>query len=217
MSMKIPENKLRFDLQVIASWITPGSRVIGLGCGEGELLAYLKNHKQVRETGIELVEEKVVRCIEKGLSVIQGDINQEVHDYPTGSFDYVILSQTLQQVYDPLTLIRSMLRIGKQAIVSFPNFGHWHVRLQGLFTGHAPVTPQLPYQWYDTPNIRILSIMDFRAFAREMGFMIQKEVAINTDKQDKSGRIVTALPNLRATYGIFLISRKKDRLWEPST
>ncbi|MFO7859862.1 MAG: methionine biosynthesis protein MetW [Desulfosalsimonas sp.] len=210
--MKIPENKLRFDLQVIAAWITPGSRVIGLGCGEGELLAYLKNHKQVRETGIELVEEKVVRCIEKGLSVIQGDINQEVHDYPAGAFDYVILSQTLQQVYDPLTLIRSMLRIGKQAIVSFPNFGHWHVRLQGLFTGHAPVTPQLPYQWYDTPNIRILSIMDFRAFAREMGFTIQKEVAINTDKQDKSGRIVTAFPNLRATYGIFLISRKKDRL-----
>lgn len=215
--MKIPENKLRFDLQVIAAWITPGSRVIGLGCGEGELLAYLKNHKQVRETGIELVEEKVVRCIEKGLSVIQGDINQEVHDYPAGAFDYVILSQTLQQVYDPLTLIRSMLRIGKQAIVSFPNFGHWHVRLQGLFTGHAPVTPQLPYQWYDTPNIRILSIRDFRAFAREMGFTIQKEVAINTDKQDKSGRIVAALPNLRATYGIFLISRKKDRLWEPTT
>jgi methionine biosynthesis protein MetW len=215
--MKIPENKLRFDLQVIAAWITPGSRVIGLGCGEGELLAYLKNHKQVRETGIELVEEKVVRCIEKGLSVIQGDINQEVHDYPAGAFDYVILSQTLQQVYDPLTLIHSMLRIGKQAIVSFPNFGHWHVRLQGLFTGHAPVTPQLPYQWYDTPNIRILSIRDFRAFAREMGFTIQKEVAINTDKQDKSGRIMAALPNLRATYGIFLISRKKDRLWEPTT
>jgi len=215
--MKIPENKLRFDLQVIAAWITPGSRVIGLGCGEGELLAYLKNHKQVRETGIELVEEKVVRCIEKGLSVIQGDINQEVHDYPAGAFDYVILSQTLQQVYDPLTLIRSMLRIGKQAIVSFPNFGHWHVRLQGLFTGHAPVTPQLPYQWYDTPNIRILSIRDFRAFAREMGFTIQREVAINTDKQDKSGRIVAALPNLRATYGIFLISRKKDQLWEPTT
>ena len=215
--MKIPENKLRFDLQVIAAWITPGSRVIGLGCGEGELLAHLKNHKQVRETGIELVEEKVVRCIEKGLSVIQGDINQEVHDYPAGAFDYVILSQTLQQVYDPLTLIRSMLRIGKQAIVSFPNFGHWHVRLQGLFTGHAPVTPQLPYQWYDTPNIRILSIRDFRAFAREMGFTIQREVAINTDKQDKSGRIVSALPNLRATYGIFLISRKKDRLWAPTT
>ncbi|MBS3809070.1 MAG: methionine biosynthesis protein MetW [Desulfobacterales bacterium] len=200
--------RLRFDLQMIASWIRSGSRVIGLGCGEGELLEHLKTQKQVRETGIEIVEQRVVRCIEKGLSVIQGDINEEVGDYPDDTFDYVILSQTLQQVYDPLALIRSMLRIGKKAIVSFPNFGHWHVRMQILFTGHAPVTPQLPYTWYATPNIRVLSIKDFRAFADEVGFRIQKEVAINTDKQDKSGRIVSVLPNLRATYGIFLISRK---------
>ncbi|MFW6052647.1 MAG: methionine biosynthesis protein MetW [Desulfosalsimonas sp.] len=201
-------NSLRFDLKVIASWIDPGARVIGLGCGEGELLAYLKQHRQVRETGIEIVEQKVVSCIEKGLSVVQGDINEEVHDYPDDTFDYVILSQTLQQVYDPLALIRSMLRIGKKAIVSFPNFGHWHVRLQVLTRGHAPITPQLPYTWYGTPNIRILSIRDFRAFAEEVGFSILKEVAINTDKQDKSGRIVRALPNLRATYGTFLISSK---------
>ncbi len=209
MSTRMQNNTpLRFDLQMIASWIRSGSRVIGLGCGEGELLAHLKVQKQVRETGIEIVEQRVVRCIEKGLSVIQGDINEEVHDYPDDTFDYVILSQTLQQVYDPLALIRSMLRIGKKAIVSFPNFGHWHVRMQILFTGHAPVTPQLPYTWYATPNIRVLSIKDFRAFADEVGFKIQKEVAINTDKQDKSGRIVSVLPNLRATYGIFLISRK---------
>ncbi|MFP4193664.1 MAG: methionine biosynthesis protein MetW [Desulfobacterales bacterium] len=201
-------NNLRFDLRVIASWINPGSRVIGLGCGEGELLAYLKEHKQVKETGIEILEEKVVKCIEKGLSVIQGDINEEVHDYPDDTFDYVILSQTLQQVYDPLALILSMLRIGKKAIVSFPNFGHWHVRMQVLFTGYAPMTPQLPYTWYDTPNIRILSIRDFRAFADEVGFSILKEVAINTDKQDKSGKTVERLPNLRATYGTFLISSK---------
>ncbi|MCF8110291.1 MAG: methionine biosynthesis protein MetW [Desulfobacteraceae bacterium] len=201
-------SNLRFDLKVIASWIHPGSRVIGLGCGEGELLAYLKEHKQVKETGIEIVEEKVVKCIEKGLSVIQGDINEEVHDYPDDTFDYVILSQTLQQVYDPLALIRSMLRIGEKAIVSFPNFGHWHVRQQVLFTGHAPITPQLPYTWHGTPNIRILSIKDFRAFADEVGFSILKEVAINTDKQDKSGSIVKSLPNLRATYGIFLIGSK---------
>lgn len=207
MSTRIPSSTpLRFDLQVIASWIQPGSRVIGLGCGEGELLAHLKDRKQVRETGIEIVEERVVRCIEKGLSVIQGDINEEVHDYPDKTFDYVILSQTLQQVYDPLALIRSMLRIGRKAIVSFPNFGHWYVRMQVLFTGHAPVTPQLPYTWYGTPNIRVLSIKDFRSFASEVGFRILKEVAINTDKQDKSGRIIKMLSNLRATYGIFLIS-----------
>ena len=209
MSTRIQNNvPLRFDLQVIASWIRAGSRVIGLGCGEGELLAHLKTQKQVRETGIEIVEPRVVRCIEQGLSVIQGDINEEVHDYPDDTFDYVILSQTLQQVYDPLALIRSMLRIGKKAIVSFPNFGHWHVRTQVLFTGHAPITPQLPYTWYGTPNIRILSIKDFRAFAENVGFSILKEVTINTDKQDKSGRIVRVLPNLRATYGIYLISRE---------
>ncbi|MFP3999121.1 MAG: methionine biosynthesis protein MetW [Desulfobacterales bacterium] len=209
MYTRMPQNNnLRFDLRVIAAWIQPGSRIIGLGCGEGELLAYLKEHRQIKETGIEIVEEKVVKCIEKGLSVIQGDINEEMHDYPDDTFDYVILSQTLQQVYDPLGLIRSMLRIGKKAIVSFPNFGHWHVRLQVLFTGHAPVTPQLPYTWYATPNIRILSIKDFRAFADNVGFLILKEVSINTDKQDKSGRIVKALPNLRATYGTFLISRE---------
>ncbi|MFW6271703.1 MAG: methionine biosynthesis protein MetW [Desulfosalsimonas sp.] len=209
MYTRMPQNNnLRFDLRVIAAWIQPGSRIIGLGCGEGELLAYLKEHRQIKETGIEIVEEKVVKCIEKGLSVIQGDINEEMHDYPDDTFDYVILSQTLQQVYDPLGLIGSMLRIGKKAIVSFPNFGHWHVRLQVLFTGHAPVTPQLPYTWYATPNIRILSIKDFRAFADNVGFLILKEVSINTDKQDKSGRIVKALPNLRATYGTFLISRE---------
>jgi methionine biosynthesis protein MetW len=140
-----------------------------------------------------------------------------VHDFPGKAFDYVILSQTLQQVYEPLALIESMLRIGQKVIVSFPNSGHWHVRLQSLFTGRAPITPQLPYEWYDTPNIRILSIMDFRAFAREVGFAILKEVAINTDKQDKSGSIVGALPNLRATYGVFLISTGDDRPWEPTT
>ncbi|MGM0786127.1 MAG: methionine biosynthesis protein MetW [Thermodesulfobacteriota bacterium] len=201
-------SNLRFDLQVIASWIRPGSKVIGLGCGEGDLLAYLKQHKQVRETGIEIVEQRVVKCVEKGLSVIQGDINEEVHDYPDEAFDYVVLSQTLQQVYDPLSLIHSMLRIGKKAIVSFPNFGHWHVRMQVLLTGHSPFTPQLPYTWYGTPNIRILSLRDFREFAGEVGFSILKEVAINTDKKDKSGIIVNSLPNLRATYGIYLLSKK---------
>ena len=100
-----------------------------------------------------------------------------------------------------------MLRIGGRAIVSFPNFGHWHVRAQALFTGHAPITPQLPYTWYETPNIRVLSIKDFRRFANVFGFRILKEVAINTDKQDKSGRIVKVLPNLTATYGIYMIGR----------
>ena len=194
---------VRFDLAVIASWIEPGSRVLGLGCGEGELLYYLKTHKNVRETGIEIVESRVAKCIEKGLCVLQGDINRELEDYPDKAFDYVILSQTLQQVYDPPRLIAAMLRIGHKAIVSFPNFGHWRIRAQLLFGGRAPVTEQLPYQWYDTPNIRVLSIRDFRIFAGQMKIAIVKEVATSPGRISDSGRVVRFWPNLRATYGLF--------------
>ena len=203
--MRVDNNNMRFDLQIIASWIEPGSRVIDLGCGEGELLKYLINHKDVIGNGIEHNEAKAALCIEKGLSVLQGDINEEVIDYPENSFDYVILSQTLQQVYEPDTLIRSMLRIGNKGIVSFPNFSHWGCRLQLLMSGFAPVTKQLPYEWYNTPNIRVITIKDFRKFISEVGFNILKEVAINTHSENRYGKRITILPNLRATYGIYLI------------
>jgi methionine biosynthesis protein MetW len=196
---------MRYDLQIIASWIEPGSKVIDLGCGEGDLLQHLIVLKGVQGTGIELNEEKVARCIEKGLSVLQGDINAEVHDYPEGSFDYVILSQTLQQVYEPDHLIRAMLRIGQKGIVSFPNFSHWQIRLQLLFTGYAPVSRQLPYQWFDTPNIRVITLKDFRKFVHGVGLTVLREAAIDTHTQDRYGSIVRFLPNLRATYGIFMI------------
>jgi len=207
--MKLQNNRMRFDLQVIASWIAPGSRVLDLGCGEGELLKYLITRKNVSGTGIERNEEKVARCIEKGLSVLQGDINEEVLDYPPGRFDYVILSQTLQQVWEPAALIRAMLRIGKKGIVSFPNFSHWFVRWQLLATGYAPVTRQLPYQWYDTPNIRVITLKDFRRFIHDVGFQILKEVAINTHSEDRHGKIIRVFSNLRATYGIFLIAAEQ--------
>jgi methionine biosynthesis protein MetW len=196
---------MRFDLQIIASWIEPGTRVIDLGCGQGELLKYLINHKNVTGSGIEHNESRVTLCIEKGLSVLQGDINEEVLDYPDNAFDYVILSQTLQQVYEPDTMIRSMLRIAKKGIVSFPNFSHWRCRLQLLSSGYAPVTRQLPYEWYNTPNIRVITIKDFRKFIHEVGFNILKEVAINTQSEDRYGKAIKFLRNLRATYGIFLI------------
>jgi methionine biosynthesis protein MetW len=207
--VKMRNNGMRYDLQIIASWIDPGSHVLDLGCGNGELLRFLINKKQVTGSGIELEEDKVATCIEKGLTVLQGDINQEVPDYPEQSFDYVILSQTLQQVYAPDVLIREIMRIGKKGIVSFPNFSHWVCRLQLLSTGFAPVTKQLPYQWYDTPNIRVITIKDFRKFIRDVGLKILKEVAINTHSQNRYGKIIHVLPNLRATYGIFLIGNKQ--------
>ena len=201
---------MRFDLQLIASWIDPGAKVLDLGCGEGELLRYLKKHKQVVGTGIDRNEIRVTRCIEKGLTVLQGDINEEVMDYPDNTFDYVILSQTLQQVYAPALLIHSLLRIGKKGIVSFPNFSHWRVRMQLLLSGFAPITRQLPYEWYDTPNIRVITLKDFRKFIDQVGLSILKEVAINTNSQDKRGNIVKVLPNLLATYGIFLIGKGEN-------
>jgi len=198
---------MRYDLKIIASWVEPGSKVLDLGCGEGDLLHFLKQNKQVAGTGIERREARVARCIEKGLSALQGDINAEVLDYPDNSFDYVILSQTLQQVYEPANLIRSLLRIGKKGIVSFPNFSYWTIRLQLLLTGYAPITRQLPYEWHDTPNIRVITIKDFRKFAREVDFKIIKEVAINTRNNGKIGKIIKFMPNLCATYGIFLIGK----------
>ena len=209
MSTAVVEpNGIRYDLRVVASWIHPGARVLGLGCGEGGLLYYLKTNKAVTCTGIEIDENRVARCIERGLTVLQGDINEEVQDYPNDTFDYVILTQTLQQIYEPAELIRSMLRIGKRAVVSFPNFSHWKIRTQLLLKGVAPVSRQLPYQWHNTPNIRVITIKDFRCYAGEVGFKILKEVAINTNNHDRSGRIITLLPNLRASYGIFLIGKE---------
>ena len=202
---KSTPHDLRFDLQLISSWVEPESTVLGLGCGEGDLLHHLKLSKNARCTGIEIDESKVSKCVEKGLNVIQGDIGEEMEDYADNSFDYVVLSQTLQQIFDPADIIRSMLRIGRKGIVSFPNFSHWDIRRQLLFAGKAPVSSQLPYQWHDTPNIRVITIKDFREYAREVGFTILREIAINTDSNDKSGRRIRFLTNLRATYGIFLI------------
>ncbi len=206
-ALKIKNNGIRFDLQIVASWIEPGSKVLDLGCGEGDLLDYLKTKKAVSGTGIECVESKVAHAIEKGLSVLHGDINEEIQDYADNTFDYVILSQTLQQVYEPSNLIRSLLRIGRKGIVSFPNFSHWGIRLQLLFKGYAPISEQLPYEWHDTPNIRVITLKDFRKFSKEVGFHILKEVAINTDSYDKQGSIIKVLPDLRATYGIFMIGK----------
>ncbi|MCK5515962.1 MAG: methionine biosynthesis protein MetW, partial [Desulfobulbaceae bacterium] len=196
-----------FDLQIIGSTIEPESKVLDLGCGNGDLLAWLEKNKQVQCTGIEQDKEKAAHCIARGLSVLQGDLSEEVDDYPTGSFDYVILSQTLQQVFEPAQLLFSLARIGRRVIVSFPNFGHYSIRLQLLFIGSAPKNDQLPYSWYDTPNIRVITLKDFRKFSRDVGYTIVKEIAINTNPANSEGHIVRFLTDLRATYGIYVIEK----------
>lgn len=203
-------SKIRFDLKLLSSWIEPGSKVLELGCGNGELLFHLREEKEVKAWGIEIKDSRVAACIDKGLSVIQGDINEEVKDYPDNAFDYAVLSQTLQQVYEPDDLIRSMLRIARRGIVSFPNFSHYRIRMQLLGTGHVPKTEELPFEWYNTPNIRVLSLKDFRSFARSVGFEIFKEAAVNISEHGTRGRLVNFMPNFFATYGIFMIGQRKQ-------
>ena len=196
---------MRYDLQIIAAWIEPGASVLDLGCGRGDLLSHLKNEKQARCQGIELDEEKAAQCISRGLSVVQGDINEEVRDYPDKRFDYVVLSQTLQQVYDPASLMAEMLRVGRRGIVSFPSFSHWRIRLQLLIHGRAPMTRELPYGWHNTPNIRVIALKDFHSFCHEHKFPILQQAAIDSDHRAETGRVLTKLPAWRAKYGIFLL------------
>ncbi|MEN8188238.1 MAG: methionine biosynthesis protein MetW [Thermodesulfobacteriota bacterium] len=206
--MASPNNQtLRFDLQIIASWIDPGSRILDLGCGRGDLLAWLKNQKSIKGTGIEQDKEKAAACIGRGLSVLQGDLNDEIKDYPDNFFDYVILSQTLQQVFQPAELLSDLSRIGRRVIVSFPNFSHYQIRLHLLLKGRAPKNEQLPYSWYDTPNIRVITLSDFRRFAADQDYSIVKEAAVRSWDREKRGTVIRLLSNLRATYGIFLIEQ----------
>lgn len=209
------QSSMRFDLQIISSWIQEDSTVLDLGCGKGDLLAFLRTHKKILGVGIEQDEEKVACAISRGLTVLQGDLSMEVVDYPDNRFDYIVLSQTLQQVYEPAELLKELVRIGRRVIVSFPNFSHWGVRLQVLLAGRAPKNDHLPYDWYDTPNIRVITMKDFRLFMKEIGVCILKETAINTHHHDIKGHIVRILPDWRATYGIFLVASCLDGKCEP--
>ena len=189
----------RPDFHVIGEIVSPGSRVLDLGCGEGELLGWLVEHKGVLARGVEISPSLVRRAIARGLTVYQGDIDEGLADYPDRAFDYVILSQTLQETRTPVQLLREILRVGRRAIVSFPNFGHWSVRGAMLFSGQAPKTKLFPYDWYDSPNIHFLSILDFEKLCRDHGFPVARRYFLS------GSRRVSLLPNLIAQTAVFLL------------
>src|SRR5438477_7001166 len=169
----------RVDLVVVASMVEPGAKVLDVGCGDGELLRLLAETRGVDGRGIELSREGVNECVAKGLAAVQGDADTDLADYPDDAFDYVILSQTLQATRQPHVVLEHMLRIGRHAIVSFPNFGHWRIRLQVGIGGQMPHTDNLPYAWYETPNIHFCSIKDFRQLCRVSGAKMERAVALN--------------------------------------
>jgi methionine biosynthesis protein MetW len=199
--------KLRPDLQAIADMVTPGSTLLDVGCGEGELLAWLKEHKQVKGRGIELSQQGVHRAIAKGLSVIQGNADTDLEHYPSGAYDYVVLSQTLQTLRDPRDVLAQLVRISSHAIVSVPNFGYWKNRLYLACKGRMPVTKSLSYQWYDTPNIHFCTITDFVVLCNMLGLTIEKRLYVNQFGIPSyfSGGGIFA--NLFGEQGIFMIRK----------
>jgi methionine biosynthesis protein MetW len=196
---------MRPDLDIIQSWITPGSRVLDLGCGDGSLLDYLKNHKQVAEIGLEIDPENIEKCLQKGVHVIQQDLNKGLQNFGSDSFDTVLLTQTLQAVRYPDIVIEEMLRIGKNCIVTFPNFGHWRSRVYLVNKGRMPVSEFMPYEWYNTPNIHFCTVRDFDAFCAERNINILTRLVV--DNKHRDSWTINLLPNLLGEIAIYHISR----------
>lgn len=192
----------RSDYAIIEELIEPNTKVLDLGCGEGELLAWLAEHKHVDARGVEIAPAKVQRAIARGVSVYQGDIEEALGDLPAGAFDFVILSQTLQETRQPLKILLEMLRVGRRAIIAFPNFGHWRVRVSHLFTGGAPQTKLFPHNWYDSPNIHFLTIHDFEKLAAEQSWTVERRIFLNANHK------ISAVPNLLAEVGVFLVRKQ---------
>lgn len=190
----------RPDFAAIAGWIGRGARVLDLGCGDGTLLAYLKETRGVTGYGMEIDDASILACVGNGVSVIQGDLERGLSGFEDGSFDYVVLSQTLQAMKSTERILREMLRVGREGIVTFPNFGYWRNRWQVL-TGHMPVSENLPYQWFNTPNVHLCTVSDFDAYCRGHGVRVLERLVL------REGRPIRFLPNLRGSLAIYRFER----------
>lgn len=196
---------LRRDLELIAEWIRPGARVLDLGCGDGTLLAHLYTTKNVTGFGLEIDPDNIARCIARGVDVIQTDIDEGLQEFEGRGFDYVVMTQSLQALHFPERVLEEMLRIGREAITSFPNMGHWKCRLQLAIAGHMPVTRALPHHWYDTPNIHMCTVHDFERLCAERNYEVLQRAAV--DRHHRSTPGTRMLPNLFGESAIYRFRR----------
>jgi methionine biosynthesis protein MetW len=202
----------RIDLVLIAGMVERGARVLDVGCGDGELLKLLEEAKDVDGRGVELSQSGVNFCVAKGLSVIQGDADHDLSNYPDKAFDYAILSQTLQATRRPKEVLEELLRIARHVIVSFPNFGHWRIRWQILVHGRMPMTWNLPEAWYDTPNIHFCTIRDFRELCDVVGAKVERSFALSPYGHPLGSKVPAFLHNLIALQAVFLLTARDDKV-----
>lgn len=203
-----PADAERIDLQVITDYVEPGARVLDVGCEDGALLERLEAEKNVEGHGIELSQKGVNLAVARGLSVVQGDADHDLANYPDQAFDFVILSQTLQATRNPRLVMESLLRIGRKVVVSFPNFGHWRIRAQFLARGQMPITENLPYSWYDTPNIHFFTVRDFMLLIEEIDAKIEAAAALSTKGRKLPNAVPLSVWNLYADQAVFLLTRR---------
>lgn len=205
MKMDTTNTSIRQDFKIISNWVAPESQVLDLGCADGSLLRYLQNTKHVHGYGLEREANNIAKCINNQVNVIQMNLNDGLPSFADKSFDYVMLSLTLQSIKRASILINEMLRVGEEAIVSFPNFGHWSIRFQLAFGGKMPVSKRLPYEWYDTPNIRLCTVNDFEEYCKNNGIEILESCVLNSDY--RTTQLQKLLPNVFGSIAMYRISK----------
>ena len=200
--------EIRADLRLVADLVAPGTRALDVGCGDGALLQFLTNIKEIDGRGLEIRQERVNASVSRGLSVVQGNAETDLRNYPSQAFDYIILSQTLQAIHDPRGVLEELLRIGKHAIVSFTNFGYWRFRLHLACQGRMPVTDSKDHEWFDTPNIHLCTIRDFVVLCDALGITVERCFSVRRGGQTRRVRPSSALANLIGEQAVFLLGRE---------